>query len=146
MCFRVKGQYWKYFWDSSLLDRWKYSHQTFLKPCFFWSNGALIYLFHSALIEGLFGQVQHVWQGCNSCHWIKRWGWGGRRDWWEKGDGGAFVWAAATSCTSPINLCPGDMQRIAFAFHLLAVPPIWCFWARLSSSALFIFSPRCTLK
>lgn len=40
----------------------------------FWSNGALIYLSHSALIEGLFGQVQHVWQGCNSCHWIKRWG------------------------------------------------------------------------
>lgn len=45
---------------------------------------------------------------------------GGQRDWWEKGDGGAFVWAAATSCTSPINLCPREMQRIALAFHLLA--------------------------
>lgn len=46
-------------------------HVTNVPDGLFVCNAALIYLFISALIEGLFGQVQHVGQDWNSCHWIK---------------------------------------------------------------------------
>lgn len=125
MRFWVKGQLCKYFWESSLLD---WSASTHIKPCWMpvcWSNVALIYLFNTSMIEGLFGQVQHAGQGRNSCHWIKRGGDKERQ--MREGRWGLLVWAAAMSCTSPINLCPREKQQLAFAFRLLTVSPIWCF-------------------
>lgn len=63
MPFRVKGQFCRDFWESSLLD---WSVSTHIKPsrmpvC--WSNVALIYLFNTSLVEGLFGQVQQAGAG-----------------------------------------------------------------------------------
>ena len=34
-----------------------------------------------------------------------------------------FFRAAAMSCTSPINLRPGEGEQLAFAFHSLAFSP-----------------------
>lgn len=50
-----------------------------------------------------------------------------KRDRWERGGtgrGGGFFWAAAMPSSCPINLCPRQRERLAFAFHSPVVSPI----------------------